>query len=406
MLWMDTSRVSVNEMRQLEAEAWSALLQQSTSAEEVQVIEVTEAPAAAAAVTRYLLLFDGYREPVPVIGKKTNRTEARFYRDVAPQVPRLVPRCLLHHVSPDWSWLVLADVPDHRPAKRWRGEDVEQVVALLASFHGTFWQTDLQADYPWLPQTLSVSDSLSGSGSEKYGHLAAWHYWERVAGHGLALSPHALQRAGVLAPVFIRAAAGLEVMRRLGGWPDLFEQRHAEAVAELLDDPLPLLQPLRELPTTLLHGELALHHWRLSLLNDGRLLDWRNARIGPPVWDLVDFLERVEQLRRQRPHGRGLPSEETMIDSYLLRMHVGLSNFDARAVRQTLPAAFCLYVVTTWLPRFAEWFQPFLDSPLTWRSLQQLDDEGLRRVGYSRLAGLREYLSDLFVRFWHATRAL
>lgn len=399
---MGTSRVSVNQLRQREAEAWSALLRQNGSSEAAKVVEVTEAPAPAPAVRRYLLRFDGYHEPVPFIGKKTNRAEARFYRDVAPRIPRLLPGCWLHHVSPDWSWLVLADVPAHRPAAAWIGDDVEKLLALLASFHGTFWQEELHEEYPWLTAALA----LPRDEAKTYGHLEAWHYWDRVAGHGIALSPHALRSAGVLAPAFIRAAAGLEVMRRLGGWPGIFDQRHAEAVGELLDDPVPVLQPLRDLPATLLHGDLSLHHWRLSLLDGRRLLDWRNVKVGPPLWDLVDFLEHLALLRRQRPDGDQLPSEETMIDSYLLRMHVGLSRFDARAMRQALPAAFCLHVLTTWLPRFADWFQPFLGSPLTWQSLHNLDDPGLQRVGYGRLAGLRGYLSDLFVRFWHATRAL
>lgn len=402
MLLMSTSRVSVNQLRQLEADAWSTLLQQNASSEEPPVVEVTTAPAPAPAVTRYLLLFEGYREPVPFIGKKTNLAEARFYRDVAGRVPRLLPRCWLYHVSPDWSWLLLADVPVHRPVASWTGEDVEKVLALLASFHGTFWQEDLHEQYPWLTSALGLPRQQARS----YGHLDAWHYWDRVGGRKIALSPHALQSAGVLAPTFIRAAAGLEVMRRLGGWPAIFGQRHAEAAGELLDDPVPMLQPLRELPATLLHGDLSLHHWRLSLLDGRRLLDWRNVKVGPSLWDLVDFLEQVELLRWQRPENDQLPSEETMIDSYLLRMHVGLSHFDARIMRQALPAAFCLHVLVTWLPRFADWFQPFLGSPLTWQSLHQLDDPGLRRVGYGRLAGIRNYLSDLFVRFWHATRAL
>jgi hypothetical protein len=62
--------------------------------------------------------------------------------------------------------------------------------------------------------------------------------------------------------------------------------------------------------------------------------------------------------------------------------------------------------VTRWLPRFADWFQPFLGSPLTWQSLQQMDDSALERVGYQRLVGIREYLADLFTRFWHVSRML
>ena len=402
MLLMSTSRVSVNQLRRLDAETWSALLQENASPEEATVVGVTEAPSPAPAVTRYLLLFDGYREPVPFIGKKTNRAEARFYRDIAPRVPRLLPRCWLNHVSHDWSWVALADVPSHRPPDLWTGEDVEKVLALLASFHGTFWQEDLRAHYPWLGSALELAPRPAGEGAP----LEAWHYWDRVAGHRMALSPHALQSAGILASTLIRAATGLEVMRRLGGWPGIFTRRHADVIGELLDDPVPMLQPLRELPTTLLHGDLSLHHWRFTFLDGRRLLDWRNVKVGPPLLDLVDFLEHVELLRRRHVDGCRLPSEETMVDSYLLRMHVGLPRFDARTMRQALPAAFCLHVLTTWLPRFADWFQPFLGSPLTWQSLHRLDDNGLRRVGYARLAGIRGYLSDLFVRFWHAARAL
>jgi hypothetical protein len=95
-----------------------------------------------------------------------------------------------------------------------------------------------------------------------------------------------------------------------------------------------------------------------------------------------------------------------MVDSYLLRMHVGLSQFDARAMRQAIPAARCLHVLTTWLPRFADWFHPFIGSPLTWQTLTQMSDAELRRTGYGRLSGMHTYLAGLFPRFWHAARSL
>jgi hypothetical protein len=99
-------------------------------------------------------------------------------------------------------------------------------------------------------------------------------------------------------------------------------------------------------------------------------------------------------------------AEETMIDSYLLRMHFGLGQFDARAMRQAIPAALCLHVITTWLPRFAGYFRPFVGSPLTWRYLLNMNDDELQHAGYGRMKGWREYLARLLPRFWRATRSL
>ena len=403
---MSTSRVHVNELRQLEAEAWTELLRRTPPLREIVVRHVGVEPVSPA-LTRYLLHFDGYSDPVPFIGKKTTAREASFYRDIAAQIPRLLPPCRLSHVAQDWSWLVLDEIPDDRPPARWTDDDVEKVIATLASFHGTFWQqSETLAAYPWLSSYLGQH----GADVPPQRMLDAWLYWDSTAGRGQALSSHALHSAGPLAPVFVRAAAGLAILRRLGGWPGVISGRHLVAIAELLDDPVPLLQPLRELPVTLLHGNLALHHWHLTLFDSRLLFDWGNVVVGPPILDLVDFLESVERQRAQQNqggNGRAWPvSEETMVDSYLLRMHVGLAHFDARAMRQALPAAFCLHVLTTWLPRFAEWFEPFVQSPLTWRALLEMDDAELHHAGYGRLAGLHHYLANLFVRFWHDAKLL
>lgn len=406
---MSTSRVRVNELRQKDADAWTAMLREDPALEDVAVSGVEVTPLNGRNVTRYLLTLEEHSDPIPFIGKKTNAAEARFYRDIAPTIPRLVPRCWLRHISHDWSWVVLADVPNHRPETRWTADDAEKVIAMLASFHGAFWQDDEQ---------LGQHDSLDRPLDRRAhfpddGHLAVWRAWDRLPGHGSVLSNHALRSANRLAPTFIRASVGLEVLRRLGGWPGIIESRHLDALADLLDDPVPILQPLRELPETLLHGDPSPGHWHLTLFGDRRLLDWSNVSIGPAVCDLVAFLEAVERLR---PPSEGADectaagcwpiSEETMVDSYLLRMHVGLSGFDARAVRQAIPAARCLHLITTWLPRFADWFHPFVGSPLTWRALTEMGDEELRHVGYGRLAGLHSYLRALFARFWHASRML
>lgn len=400
---MSTSRVRVNELRQKDTAAWTAMLQEEAALQDVAVSAVDVRPLNGRNLTRYLLALEEYSDPVPFIGKKTNAVEARFYRDIAPTIPRLVPRCWLRHISHDWSWIVLDDVPNHRSGTRWTADDAEKVIAMLASFHGTFWREDEQLGaHDWLAHPLDRHAHFPEDG-----HLTVWQAWDRLPGHDSVLSNHAVQSANRLAPTFIRASVGLEVLRRLGGWPGIVETRHLDVLADLLDDPVPILQPLRELPQTLLHGDPSPGHWHLTLFNDRHLLDWSNVSVGPAVCDLVAFLESVEKLRaRPVAAGRWPVSEETMVDSYLLRMHVGLSGFDARAVRQTLPAARCLYLITTWLPRFADWFHPFVGSPLTWHALTEMSDEELHRAGYGRLAGLHGYLRGLFVRFWHASRML
>ncbi len=406
---MSTSRVRVNELRQRDADAWTAMLREDPALEDVAVSGVDVTPLNGRDVTRYLLALEEHSDPIPFIGKKTNAAEACFYRDIAPAIPRLVPRCWLRHISHDWSWIVLADVPNHRPETRWTADDAEKVIAMLASFHGAFWQDDERLDqHDWLNRPLDRRAHFPDDG-----HLTVWRAWDRLPGHGSALSNHALSSANRLAPTFIRASVGLEVLRRLGGWPGIIESRHLDALADLLDDPVPILQPLRELPETLLHGDPSPGHWHLTLFGDRRLLDWSNVSVGPAVCDLVAFLEAVEKLRPPSEASNECTaagcwpiSEETMVDSYLLRMHVGLSGFDARAVRQAIPAARCLHLITTWLPRFADWFHPFVGSPLTWSALTEMSDEELRHVGYGRLAGLHSYLRDLFARFWHASRML
>lgn len=408
---MSTSRVYVNELRQPEAEAWTAFLQERMDQPDLAVKSVVKEPLNVRGLNRYLLTFAGHHDPVPLIGKKTNAAEARFYRDLAGPVRKLLPTCWLSHLGHDWSWVVLNDVPDHAPAECWTSDDAEKIVAMLASFHGAFWEHAQWQTTPGWPESFLGRHSVE---VPDYGTLEAWRYWETTPQNAPTISSHALRSAGPLAPTLIRAAAGVDVMRQLGGWPGVIERPHLEALAELLDDPLPMLQPLRELPLTLLHGNLALRHWHSTLFNERFLLDWANVTVGPAVCDLVDFLEQVEWVRATRSALRfqylveeDWPvAEETMIDSYLLRMHVGLGQFDSRAMRQAIPAARCLHFITNWLPRFADVFRHFVGSPLTWRYLLNMDDVQLRRAGYGRMIGWEIYLRRLVPRFWHATRLL
>ncbi len=403
---MTHSRVTINELRQPEAEAWSGFLKEQMDQPDLVVSHVATEALNERGLNRYLLTFAGHSDPLPLIGKKTNAAEARFYRQLAGAVRKLLPTCWLNHEGHDWSWIVLTDVPNHITAQRWISDDVEKIVAMLASFHGTFWEHEQwHAPNAWPEPFLG----RPGHQAPHDGALEAWRYWEGKAQKTSVVSTHALRSAGRLGPTLIRAAAGVNVLRQLGGWPGIIERPHLEALAELLDDPLPMLQPLRELPLTLLHGDLNLDHWHSTLFGERFLLDWANVAVGPAVCDLVDFLEQVEWARATRAGALDddwPAAEETIVDSYLLRMHMGLGRFDSRAMRQAIPAALCLHVVTAWLPRFADAFHAFVGSPLTWRRLLSMDDDALRRAGYGRMVGWQAYLRRLMPRFWDATRLL
>ncbi len=405
---MDTSPLSVSQLIRGQPAAWTALLQQDEDLNGISVCAVGQDPAGEnGTTTRYLLRLARHSDPIPLIAKKTNLIEARFYNELAEYVPGITPHCWLSHCADTHSWVVLDDVPDHRPGPKWSGDDVESIVTGLVTLHSTFWElAPYLAGRGWLPAYLSRPES--GSMRRGYYELVREHSTLMGLGKAATVSAHAMQVAGQLAPTFLRVAAGLEVLHQLGGWPGVLEEKHLEIIGELLDDPLPVLQPLRELPVTILHGNPSPEHWRMTLFNERYLLDWEQATIGPPVCDLVAFLEQA-RLLWSGPEGPGyqLVSEETMIDGYILRMSMLLGKaFPARAVRRALPAALCLHVLTTWLPLFADWFHPLVDSPFTWEMITHMNDRQLGRVGFSQLIAARPYLKNLFRRFRKAYNAL
>lgn len=380
----------------VDASTWTAVLTQDAELAGATVTEVAAESLPGQRHTRYLVSLAGHSDPVPYLMTETTATEAAFYQEVGPAIRRLLPRCWWQQEIGNDGWLLLDEVPAHRLPARWTADDVEKVIAMLASLHGAFWnQEERLDDFAWLPQPWRVQQKTPPPG-----YLEAWQFWDRMTGGGRALSHQAVRTAGGLAPLLIRAAAGLEILRRLRGWPGVIEPLHLEALTALLDDPLPILYPLRGLPVTLLHGNPIPHHWRLTLFGDRRLTDWRSVAAGPGIWDLVRFLEATAAADHWPV------DEETMIDSYLLRLHVGLPDFDSRAARQALPAALGLYVITAWLPRLAEWFQPFVRSPRTWASLLEASPEELVARGCGQMVVHRRYLADLFVRFWHASNTL
>ena len=408
---MNNPQVDVAELQNRDPEAWTELLRKVLGTDEVAVTAVTAKRLRTSKdisydypVSRYRLTLRDHTDPITFIGKHTNVAETSFYQICARDFPNLAPACHYLHVSERGGWLVLDDVPNDFPALKWTPAHAEQLIEQVADFHTVYWQADglsrLALPHYIEGEPTSLEDLIEA-------HPA---FFEQ--GPGAVLSEHALNHVGRLAETFLKAANGLLVMRSLGGWPGILGETHLTAVADLLDDPVPMLEPLKHLPLTLLHGDLHSHHWQLTLFAESYLLDWQQAMIGPGVLDLVSFTEQFDLIYENGDPARLLVrgerplSDETMIDSYLLTMSARLGKkFDGRAVRRAIPAARCLHVLTHWLPHFATWFSD-MPNKYTWQKVNRLSDEQLIQTPFRAMVSFRPYLSGVFQRFLQSYKTL
>ena len=413
---MNESRVDVGQLQKRDPHAWTTVLAGHVGLEDVAVTAVNAVPlhpegtgkGYSNRVVRYLVGLANASDPIPFIGKKTSPEEALFYRDLAGTIPTVAPRCWFAHVVGEDGWVILDDVPNHVAIGCWSPVDVENVIHDMVMFHVAFWDLpDLSIHYPWLPHFVGRSQKTYTWEQLRWEHAV---YFEQ--GPAAIISDHALQHLGHLAPLFLKAANGLAVMRALGGWPGVIGESHLAAAADLLDDPLPVLEPLLRLPPTLLHGDMNKRHWQLTLFQEQRLLDWRNVAIGPSICDLISFLEQFDLLFTQdemtaiQIDGNSLATEETIIDSYLLAMKAELGpQFDARQMRQALPAARCLQIMKTCFPHFATWFNRMPDK-YTWQRVNRMTDVELAGRAWQPMVGYRPYLRDVFERFLQSYRML
>lgn len=408
---MKESRLVATQLQKRDPMAWSALLREQMGTEEVVVTAVSSksvrSPSRHGRITRYLLALENCSDPITFIGKRTTPAEVHFYQHLAPQLPGLAPPCRFIN-QPDAAeigWLVLEDVPNHIPPEKWGVEDVEAIITRLVDLHAAFWQQETAVQQAGLSHFLE-REAYSW---DKLRQEQAVFFEE---GPAALLSDHALHHAGRLAPALLKAANGVAVMRALNGWPGILGETHLTIAADLLDDPAPILEPLRNLPATLLHGAPHSYHWQLTLFDDLYLLDWQKAAIGPGVCDLVNFLEQFELLytdgKRYQMQVRPFwpLSEETMVDSYLLGMKRRLGHaFHGRSTRQAISAARCLYVLLNWFGTFADWFAE-MPNPHTWQKINRLPDKQLIGTMHEPVVQLRPYLQGVFGRFLQAYRSL
>jgi hypothetical protein len=410
---MDQSQVNVVQLQNREPAAWTRLLREVVAADDVVVTAVSAQPLRkspkgpyAPSLIRYSLTLANHSDPITFIGKHTNRQEWQFYHDWGVVYRQAAPRChFWHQKNEQAAWLILDDVPNHFKPERWTSWQVESILQKLAEIHLFNWDQGEALQEYGVPHFV---DGKQYDWDELVENQAV--FFEQ--GPGAVLSAHAIHHAGRLAETFMKAANGLLVMRSLDGWPGILGESHLAAIADLLDDPAPMLEPLRNLTPTLLHGNPHSHHWRMTLFGDSYLLDWHEAVVGPGVLDLVSFLEQFDLIyangrrsqiiiREERPL-----TDETIIDTYLLIMSARLgSKFDARAVRKAIPAARCLHILTNWLPHFAAWFAD-MPNKFTWQKVNRLSDEQLAHTPFKAMVPFRPYLSGVFQRFLQSYRTL
>ena len=388
-----------NELQQLDPNSWTRLLRQNNGIADLNVVKVTTEEAAAN-YTRYVLQIEGTSDPVTLVGKHTTPREAYFYRELLDRRPLLAPHCWLTHITEQRAWIVLSDTPHDKVPSEWRYGDVSAMVHDLAHQHATYWgRRDLLLAQEWLPFLLGRERKTRKSRSMR----KTYPEWSPQT-----VSEHAMQTVQGLAPRWLEAANGLNTLLDLDGWQGVVGEKQLRAMGDLLDDPLPMLHPLRELPLTLVHGYPGQFNWRVSVLDTRYLVDWQEVAIGPGVCDLMAFIETFGLLQDEQMNWHAREkwplAEETIIDEYILSISAELGNdAQTRDLRRAIPAARCLYILLTWLPRFNHWFSQLPNDPIArrdiWQAISTYDEADLSGTLYQPIAGLRPYLRSTFTRF-------
>ncbi len=399
-MYASHSDQQVFQLQQLAPEAWTNLLQANFTADNITVSNVQKKDVGGQKA-RYTLTLEGYSDPVTLFGRKTTRREAYFYNSVAAEID-IAPHCWFSHVGSKSGWAVMSDTAHDLPPGEWDKETTLEIVRDLARFHATHWgaKKALMRN-TWLPFMLGHRRRKS---ARAFSEMPT--EWDRSI-----VSEHALRSVEGLATRWLEAAYGLRMLLDLDGWQNVIEEKHLRAMADLIDDPLPMLHALRELPQTLIHGYPGIYNWQVSVFDTRLLLDWQQVSIGPGITDLVTFIESFGLLQNNQMNwyvrDQWPVSEETMIDSYILQLSADLGG-DAQtyAVRGAIPAARCLHILLTWLPRFNQWFANLPEDLVArremWEAINTIDHRTAASEVYDPIAGLRPYLAEVFDRFLRA----
>ncbi len=178
------------------------------------------------------------------------RREVGVYRSLAPHLPMRTPALVAASASGDW--LVLEAISQDKIPKAWEPDDYRRAIESLAQLHDRFWGLgeDL-GTYTWLSRPLEADFDV---------HLAvAEQSLERILEKG---SPGSL--AGAPARI--------------------------ELLSTLIDQAPAVVAPLREQPSTLLHGDYWPGNIAVTEAGEQITYDWQQTAVGPGVIDLLTFV--------------------------------------------------------------------------------------------------------------------
>jgi len=178
------------------------------------------------------------------------RREVGVYRSLAPHLPMATPSLVA--ASPSGDWLILEALTQEKTPDDWEAADYRKAVEALAQLHDRFWGLgeDL-GTYTWLSRPLEADFDV---------HMAvAAQSLERIVEKG---------QPGSVAG----AAARIQVL------------------STLIEQAEDVVAPLRDQPSTLLHGD----YWpgNIAVVSQGEQIayDWQQTGVGPGVIDLLTFV--------------------------------------------------------------------------------------------------------------------
>ncbi len=176
--------------------------------------------------------------------------EVSIYQTLREHLPVKIPQLIAAH--PRGDWLVLEHLPTGRRPDKWSAADYLLATEHLALLHDRFWGLgeDLEV-YTWLEKPLRSDRDIYIQAAQK-------------SAQDLALKPDSI----------------------IGSQTDVLEI--TDKITRHLDEIITVLQGS---PSVLLHGDYWPGNINLHQRDGLAVFDWEDAAIGPPVLDLLGFIQ-------------------------------------------------------------------------------------------------------------------
>lgn len=404
--------MNIQQLKNRSVEAWTWLIRQQRQLQDETVIQVHAEDISHGRI-RFILTLSNWSEPLAVIGFHTNQVESSFYGQYAKGVNGLAPTPWYDWQDTEGGWIVVEENGPYHPPATWSRSDLERVTEKFAAMHATWWgEADLEkTNLPHHP--VIQADSKLRNNENHPARSQPSNFPLNKKAESLLSTVRASRNA---IPELMLASVGFKLLKKLGGWPDLIEGVHLSALEHLLEEPELMLQPLQQMPHTLLHGQPVADNWRIDLIDNIHLTNWHNVCVGPAVCDLAIFLEDYIFWQTPRPDlHRTIPGslEEMLIDTYLMNLGEKVSlegetqpGSSRYMRRHGLPAAICWHTVSHWLPTFANWFNRMPASRHTWEIIEDINADRFKSWGLSDFAAYRPIIGGIFDRFLTAYKLL